>query len=254
MRCINPGLLCRRSCGEREAPTFSLAILNVKYRKPTRNFNYSELPSGINAALEATGHPNVPDPQGTPGDLIIYPGPTGRAETFLPGGNATARALYECNFARAGLQINAPTATAPHLYSTVPVNAVADGGHSRAPAQKCPSRRNASQLGRNAPVVEREFNENHWRRSERHTLPRGGLCGIALSGGIGTDITGCGRRDCSTHCNIVLAATRPPGGAFSDRSKYCCATGRGFAASFSAAPRRSNSPAVARTCINSLLA
>jgi hypothetical protein len=121
MRCINPEILCRRSCGEREAPTFSLATLNVKYGQPTRNFNYSELPSEINAALEATGHPNVPDPQGTPGDLIIYPGPTGRAETFLPGGNATARALYERNFARAGLQINAPTATGPHLHSTVPV-------------------------------------------------------------------------------------------------------------------------------------
>jgi hypothetical protein len=124
MRCINPRLLCRRSrrgCGEREAPTFSLALLNVKYGKPTRNLDYSELPSGINAALGATGRPNVPDSQGTPGDLILYPGASGRPETFLPGGNATARALYECNFARAGLQLNAPTATAPHFYSTVPV-------------------------------------------------------------------------------------------------------------------------------------
>ena len=87
-------------------PTFSLAILNVKYGRPIRNFYYSELPSGINAALEATCHPNVPDPQGTPSDLNIYPGTTGRAETFLPSGNAMARALYECNFARAALQIN----------------------------------------------------------------------------------------------------------------------------------------------------
>jgi hypothetical protein len=78
----------------------------VKYGKPTRNLDYSELPSGINAALGATCHPNVPDPQGTPGDLTVYPGTTGRAEAFLPGGNATARALDECNFARAGLQIN----------------------------------------------------------------------------------------------------------------------------------------------------
>jgi hypothetical protein len=86
-------------------PTFSLAILNVKYGKPTRNFDYGELPSGINAALGATCHPNVPDPQGTPSDLNIYPSTTGRAETFLPSGNATARALYEC-IARAALQIN----------------------------------------------------------------------------------------------------------------------------------------------------
>ena len=50
--------------------------------------------------------------KGTPGDLIIYPGATGRTDTFLPGGNATTRALYECNFARAGLQINA--AGSPH--------------------------------------------------------------------------------------------------------------------------------------------
>ena len=121
MRCINPRLRGRRSCGEREAPAFSLAILNVKYGKPTRNLDYSELPSGINAALETTGHPNVPDPQGTPGDLILYPGATGWAYTFLPGGNATTRALYECNFARARLQFNAPIAAGPHLYSTVPV-------------------------------------------------------------------------------------------------------------------------------------
>ena len=112
MRCIDPRHLCRRSCGEREAPAFSLAILNVKYGKPTRNLDHSELQSGINAALEAMGHPNVPDPRGTPGDLIIYPGATGRTDTFLPGGSATTRALYECNFARAGLQINA--AGSPH--------------------------------------------------------------------------------------------------------------------------------------------
>ena len=106
---------------ERTASRCRWAILNVKYGKPTRNLDYSELPSGINAALETTGHPNVPDPQGTPGDLILYPGATGRAETFLPGGNATTRTLYECNFARAGLQINAPPAARPYLHSTVPV-------------------------------------------------------------------------------------------------------------------------------------
>ena len=78
----------------------------MKYGKPTRNFDYSELPCGIIAALGATCHPNVPCPQGTPGDLSTYPGTTGRAETFLPGGNAMARALYDCNFPRAGLQIN----------------------------------------------------------------------------------------------------------------------------------------------------
>ena len=87
-------------------PTLSLAILNVRYGKPTRNFYYSELPSGINAAPGATCHPNVPDPQGTPSDLDIYPSTTGRAETFLSSGNTMARALYTCNFARAALQIN----------------------------------------------------------------------------------------------------------------------------------------------------
>ena len=46
-------------------------------------------------------------------------------------------------------------------------------------------------LGEVRRLVEREFNENHWRRSERHTPPRGGLCGIPLSGGIRMEITGC---------------------------------------------------------------
>jgi hypothetical protein len=112
MHRINPGLVCHRSrrcCGDREVPTLSLAILNVRYGKPTRNFYYSELPSGINEALEATCNPNVPGPQGTPSDLNIYPSTTGPAETFLPSGNAMARALYECNFARAALQINSRT-------------------------------------------------------------------------------------------------------------------------------------------------
>ena len=45
-------------------------------------------------------------------------------------------------------------------------------------------------LGEVRRLAEREFNENRWRRSERHTPPRGGLCGIPLSGGIRTAITG----------------------------------------------------------------
>jgi hypothetical protein len=178
----------------------------VKYGQPTRNFNYSELPSEINAALEATGHPNVPDPQGTPGDLIIYPGPTGRAETFLPGGNATARALYECNFARAGLQINAPTATAPPLYSTIPVRR---GSRRRTLAIKnAQAAEMPVGLGEMRRVVEREFNENRWRRSERHTPPRGRLCGVPLSDGNPNGNYRFQRRDCSTHCNIVPVAAR----------------------------------------------
>jgi hypothetical protein len=63
-------------------------------------------------------------------------------------------------------------------------------------------------LGEVRRVVEREFNENRWRRSERHTPPRGRLCGVPLSDGNPNGNYRFQRRDCSTHCNIVPVAAR----------------------------------------------